>query len=172
MSMGDIKNCILDTGTSLTYLPEAVLDELVWEIGWCEEEEGIYFCECESILDIMPIWINFNGEAVEMESKDFVIFDDKEKLCYLMLSYAEDDEEVLLGDSFLRGKYIVHDVAGKQVGFSNTKLAMVRANIWVGFIVLIIIILCCCTCICCCVVICICLCLVFMMKWRRAKVGF
>jgi hypothetical protein len=70
----------LDTGTSHTYIPEAVLTDLTSQIGGCEMDEDIELiaCSCTSLKDIQSFWIDFNGIAIETESKDYVIFDSSE----------------------------------------------------------------------------------------------
>jgi hypothetical protein len=57
---------------------------------------------------------------------------------------------VWLGDSFLRGKYIVHDVAGKKVGFTNSKEPIAYPYLKPGYIVLIVLLVVGCACLCVC----------------------
>lgn len=120
--MGSIGTVTVDSGTSLAYFPKSVVNSIVNEIGNCQlsSTTGYYTCSCKGTSSIKSIWVNFNGTAVEMQSNYWVAYDSSKSLCYLQIQSYGSGTACLLGDSFMRGKYIVHDIAGKQMAFGNT----------------------------------------------------
>ena len=60
---------------------------------------------------IESIFVNFNGTVVEMSPIYWVAYDPTQSECTLLIG-AGSNSQTILGDSFLRGRYVVHDIAG------------------------------------------------------------
>jgi Eukaryotic aspartyl protease len=111
-AIANMSSAIIDSGTSLSYFPKTVYQNLLSAIGGCDTTvDAVPTCKCSSVSDFKPFVVNFNGTTVSTDPKYWVFYDSNKKNCVVYIG-STSDTAALLGDSFMRGKYIVHDVTG------------------------------------------------------------
>lgn len=131
------KSCTVDSGTSLAYFPKDMVESIMSSVGGCKRDaSGSVACKCKGLDSIKPLWVNFRDGAIETQPQYWVHYKSDEGLCYLLINYLSSGD-CLLGDSFMRGKYIVHDVTNKKMAFGNvraTKAHSESATKYLGFL--------------------------------------
>lgn len=125
---------ILDSGTTLTYLPDDMANELATGVGASESRQAGVFVPCD--LMNSPATINFgfgnsNGPKIQVQISEFVIpypplsdgstpTDDNGKpICQWGIMPAGDSPN-LFGDTFLRSAYVVYDLSTNNIGIAQT----------------------------------------------------
>ena len=124
---------VLDTGTSVTAFPRAIFDEIIEEMKEvnpnCGQRDGIaYICDqCSNPDDFDTITLKLGSAEVEMQPKNWMIVVPGliSSKCYLLI-YPHDVEGIaskvaLLGDSFMKNYYVLHDMDNKVVGFDGAR---------------------------------------------------
>ncbi|QPG74813.1 hypothetical protein FOA43_002149 [Brettanomyces nanus] len=116
---------LLDTGTTLTYMPTDILDEL---FSWLSVEYSSslgYYMKCDD-ADGLSITFNFQGVDIRVPLSDFLVTlttTSGSTSSYCMVGLKENsDESFTLGDSFLRNVYFAVDM-------ENYVIAMAPANL-------------------------------------------
>ena len=118
---------ILDTGTSLTYFPSSDFNRLWSEISKgknCGFSSGSGFraCECEDEGDFEDITFHFGDFIFYFPASAYVTVNRRligENICELWideLDFNLGQPSLLIGDSFLRNYYILHDAQSLRVG--------------------------------------------------------
>ena len=84
-SISFTKDAILDTGTSLTYLPPSTYTSLLRSFGnKCFDYEGLLLCECSSLSSIStysPLYFTFQGGVqVKLLPENYMLYEDG--ICY------------------------------------------------------------------------------------------
>lgn len=128
---------LLDSGTTLTYLPDRLVENLIDLMGGYDDlsETGNIWVDCELIPNNPDFVIAYQfggpgGPTINVPLKE-VIFDIPEELqqyfnlpwettCYLGIHPSGDDPFYLLGDSFLRSAYVVYDLDNEQLAIAQT----------------------------------------------------
>lgn len=134
---------ILDSGTSLTYLPKELADKVYAEVGavW-SSDDGIGHALC-ALADVNGT-INFElegavtikvatsqlifGEVINQKTNEPVTVGG-EAVCEFGLAPSDDDSEYLFGDTFLRSAYVVYDLANNRIGIAQTNLNSSASNV-------------------------------------------
>ena len=118
--VGDVDGAILDTGTSYTYVPTVVFDrwtETVSEVHGvdnCGYVYGLFACYCDVESDMELTYFEFEEAKYGMDQFNYVAYESG--VCIFLLSSLDLDGAGLLGDSFLRSFYVIHDHAEQSVG--------------------------------------------------------
>lgn len=136
---------LLDSGTTLSYIPQGLYDAILNEIGGEEDPiSGFAFVSC-SVRDNNP-GLNFNFEFGEEET--IVIRVPGAELIYdmepifgtqtpevsisdpCMLGFlAQDGEPYILGDNFLRSAYVVYDLKNNLIALGQTNFDSTTSSI-------------------------------------------
>lgn len=121
---------LTDSGTSCTYFPEpyfsVILDAIKAELpNWFLDQYGDVGLPCEEMRNAPTISFEMGDYWFEMLPEDYVI--DMWGQCWLCLFENSWDEYWLLGDTFLRGYYSVHDYETMQFGFAPHSRSSKRA---------------------------------------------
>lgn len=108
---------LLDSGTTLTYLPSDVISTIATAIGASYSSDyGYYMLDCPSSDEIYFTY-NFQGVKIKVPLTDVVLeADSSGKTCALAML---EDDDVILGDSFLRSAYVVYDLDNYQVALAQ-----------------------------------------------------
>ncbi len=118
-SVGDV---LLDTGTTLTYLPNDFIDGLVKLLGGTSSDDGhgntIYTVPCESSSRTLDF--TFGCVTVKVPFSNFQSSLSSGS-CSLDLIPAGDGLSIV-GDSFLRSAYIVFDLDNQQASIAQASL--------------------------------------------------
>lgn len=148
---GVVTTGTLVSGTALTYFPTSVFKSLKSQIY--EENNncfgtytGLIQCSpCRSESELETIQLSNDQFTLEMKPESYVL--DEFTHCLLLIDDSGSDSgNIILGDSFLRNYYVVHDLGNSRLGFPIES----GSNFSIGLIVLILI---CCTGLCSCVLI-------------------
>jgi len=113
---------ILDTGTSTTLIPRAIAADFFGRLLQGQrysQLNGMYQISCAN-KDVFPsIFLMVDGYWLEIHPSDYVLDLDIEgqQGCLLSLM-AADIPYFILGDSFLRGYYSVHDHTNNRIGLA------------------------------------------------------
>jgi hypothetical protein len=123
-SVGNISEVILDTGYSQIILPKKVFDAMIKAINKnCTQGASYWQCKCtsENSLDSFNIDLG-DGRSISVKDTQWTTFDKSAGICYLFVTHWADSAttHAILGDSFLRGKTIIHDSKNMKIGFFST----------------------------------------------------
>ncbi|OBA17950.1 acid protease [Metschnikowia bicuspidata var. bicuspidata NRRL YB-4993] len=120
---------LLDSGTTLTYLPSAILSSLVSLLDASTSSSGYYTVDCDYDSDDIYAVFNFSGVEIKVPMSDLIILLGFQ--CYLGVleqssSSLTSTTYAILGDNFLRNAYIVYDledyeISLAQVNFSSSE---------------------------------------------------
>jgi len=85
---------------------------------------GYFVCDCKNgVKDFDDIKVVLkDGMAITMKAKNYVFSDSSTKKCSLLLDKWSSNY-VMLGDSFLRDNYIIHDLDNKKIGIASGELS-------------------------------------------------
>ncbi|KAI0023971.1 aspartic peptidase domain-containing protein [Xylariomycetidae sp. FL0641] len=114
---------ILDSGTTLSLLPEAVVTKLAAQFPFAQSDgEGGYTVPCSSQAE--DGFVNFEflssdsgSVTINVAYNDFIW--NSGDLCYLGAYSSSDVDLYILGDSFLRGAYVAFDQTNNAVFMNN-----------------------------------------------------
>lgn len=111
---------LLDTGTTLVYLPDTMLAMLAYQLD-AKWDSGIryYVSDCSN-LNNRQLYFNFGGFNIASELSSYVVGRNNENRCILGLLPGGPDAAIL-GDLFMQHAYIVFDL-------DNFEVSMAQAN--------------------------------------------
>lgn len=124
-----------DTGTSCTYFPTEHYQEIINILktlipNWYIDTYGDIGIPCDEKSYLPTISFLYGGYWMEMRPEDWIV--ETDGLCWACLGENNFDEYWILGDTFLRGFYSVHDNANARFGFAphagSKKNAALRAE--------------------------------------------
>ncbi|KAK4147362.1 putative eukaryotic aspartyl protease [Dichotomopilus funicola] len=97
----------LDTGATLSHLPTRIYEALAGSFpdAQYDPNSGFYILPCEYTEMPGSIDFYFSGKAIRVPLNDFIW----ENGAYCILGVTPEDEEPILGDTFLRAAYVVYD---------------------------------------------------------------
>lgn len=124
---------LLDSGSSLTYLPEKYTDTIFDEVGATYyEEEGVALVPCSIASESTNMTFKFSDPAeISIPMSDLIIdflqitgrrlsFNDGTEAC--MFGIAPATGTNVLGDSFLRSAYVVFDLDNNEISLAQSKV--------------------------------------------------
>ncbi|KAJ5719575.1 hypothetical protein N7493_007153 [Penicillium malachiteum] len=127
---------LLDSGSSLTYLPNGVVEDIydVLEVSY-DEELGYGFIACSAAKKDVNISYTFSTPMITVGIAELVLdlggdeyFSNGEQACAFGIAPAGESSPVL-GDTFLRSAYVVYDLANNEISLANTKFGSTGSNI-------------------------------------------
>lgn len=113
---------LLDTGTTLTYVPQDVLSQLLNLLNAdYSTSAGYYVMECSEANNVF-LTFNFLGQNIDIKLSSFLIplitsAGMSSQYCMVGLQSSESSS-FLLGDSFLRNVYMVADLENLEIGLA------------------------------------------------------
>ncbi|CAI6333983.1 unnamed protein product [Periconia digitata] len=114
---------LLDSGSSLMYLPDNVAQALYQAYGaQYDSSQGAAFVDCDLANRQGSLEFTFSGVTISVELGELVVtagFQRGRPVCILGVSPAGDSVSVL-GDTFLRSAYVVYDLQNNQIGLAQT----------------------------------------------------
>ncbi|KPM36321.1 putative aspartic-type endopeptidase OPSB [Neonectria ditissima] len=122
---------LLDSGSSLTYLPESITDVIFDQVDAVyQEANGVAFVACSLADDTGNLTFKFSDPAeIVVPISELVIdylqitgrqlsFDDGSEAC--MFGIAPSSGTNILGDSFLRSAYVVFDLENNEISLAQS----------------------------------------------------
>ncbi|CAG8937395.1 unnamed protein product [Penicillium salamii] len=117
---------LLDSGSSLTYLPDAIVNDIYNDLGVTyESQSGIGYVECSLASKDVNISYTFSSPTIDVGLNELIIdvgdlyFRNGKKACVFGIVPAGGSTSVL-GDTFLRSAYVVYDLANNEISLANT----------------------------------------------------
>ncbi|KAI0476081.1 aspartic peptidase domain-containing protein [Xylariaceae sp. FL0804] len=142
---------VLDSGTTLTYLPYSVTDELFDAFGAVDDSQssGLVYVDCDYLNDgNLTFDFQFaggDGPTVRVPVDEVVLDNIKgyeqlglvvpsnlpfQNVCsFGIQGTSERSGYYLLGDTFLRSAYVVYDLSAKQIALAQPNLNSTDSNI-------------------------------------------
>ncbi|KAL4958816.1 pepsin-like aspartic protease [Aspergillus stella-maris] len=126
---------LLDSGSSLSYLPDSVIEKLYHELGVTyEPSTGAGYAPCSLAQDNTNITFTFSTPQISVGIDELVIdagdlsFSSGERACIFGLVPAGDSTAVL-GDTFLRSAYVVYDLTQNEISLAKTNFNSTGSNV-------------------------------------------
>jgi Eukaryotic aspartyl protease len=128
---------ILDSGTTLTYLPQNLVDTLIGGFNSVEDPStGEIFVDCDLASSNGALIYGFGGDSgpkIKVGLSELVFTDQKVQTyngvaCLFGIMSAGDNPN-LLGDTFLRSAYVVYDLENNQCALAQTNFDATDSNV-------------------------------------------
>ena len=140
---------ILDSGTTLTYVPQRLADLLYENLNAVDDTQnsGLVFVDCDVLTKSPKMTFNFgfgasNGVDIEVPIDEMVFpLEGSFSLggygtpdlpfsnaCVLGLN-GQEDEPYILGDTFLRSAYVVYDLKNNLIAIAQTNFNSTTSSI-------------------------------------------
>lgn len=132
---------ILDSGTTLTYLPDSLADAIARGVGASSHPTYGLLVPCSLQNSGMVLSFTFggpDGSVIQVGIAEFVTslvsdgpaptFPDKEPACAWGIQ-AAGNAPILFGDTFMRSAYVVYHLENKQIGIAQTNFNATKANV-------------------------------------------
>ncbi|KAK9802151.1 putative Aspartic peptidase domain-containing protein [Seiridium cardinale] len=143
-SLDDAIPVVLDSGTTLTYLPSQTIEGVYNSLGvQYDEQMGFAYIECNYLSQNLTFAFQLGGSDGPTISvpADELVFDNVQELedagvdtpssldnaC--TFGILPSDDYYLLGDTFLRSAYVVYDLQNNQVAIAQSNLNSTESNI-------------------------------------------
>ncbi|KAI5968613.1 hypothetical protein KGF57_000102 [Candida theae] len=115
------KDALLDSGTTLTYLPPAVVRELAQQAGAQLRPAGLggllYFIDCNANTSGSTTFNFANGANITVPNSEY-IFPNNDGTC---LWGIQESNDIILGDNFLRHAYLLYNLDAKTISIAQVK---------------------------------------------------
>ena len=113
---------VLDTGSTLSYLPRSLLNRLADMIGATYSfNVGAYVVDCATEKSV-TVSINFSGVVITVPLTDLMLPTSSSGLCIFgMLAQDPTSLYILFGDNVLRSAYVVYDLEDYEIALAPVK---------------------------------------------------
>lgn len=123
---------LLDSGSSLMYLPDTVAQSLyrTYDAQY-DSSQGTAFVDCKLANESGSLDFVFSGVTISVPLNELVIVATVSRgqaVCILGICPAGDSVAVL-GDTFLRSAYIVYDLSNNEISLAQTNFNATTENI-------------------------------------------
>ncbi|KAJ9622473.1 hypothetical protein H2203_006697 [Taxawa tesnikishii (nom. ined.)] len=123
---------LLDSGSSLMYLPDNVAQSIFSELGaQYDESQGAAFVDCGLADNDTTIDFTFSSPTISVPMNELVIvagYQGRNPICILGIGLAGESTPVL-GDTFIRSAYIVYDLTNNEISLAQTNFNSTGNNI-------------------------------------------
>lgn len=142
ISGGDMAlGVLLDSGSSLTYLPNN-MSEIIYELVSADykKEDGVAYIPCSLRGSDTDFTFIFSGVSIKVAFDELIInlYDSNgaravykntsQPICLFGIASAESGMSVM-GDTFLRSAYVVFDLENNEISLAQTKFNTTTSNI-------------------------------------------
>lgn len=126
-------SALLDSGSSLMYLPNDVAQAIYTEVGaQYDSNEGAAIVDCNVGNSDNTIDFTFSSPVIRVPLNELVIVAGTDRrgndICILGVLPAQGSQPVL-GDTFLRSAYVVYDLANNEISLAQTNFNSTTDNI-------------------------------------------
>ncbi|KAE8307062.1 putative aspartic-type endopeptidase opsB [Aspergillus transmontanensis] len=126
---------LLDSGSSLTYLPNSIVQDIYDDLGVTyESSSGVGYVPCSLAQQNINVTYTFSSPIITVGIDELVIdagdlrFRNGARACIFGIVPAGDSTAVL-GDTFLRSAYVVYDLSNNEISLANTNFNSTQDNI-------------------------------------------
>lgn len=131
---------LLDSGSSLTYLPDAITEAIYEQVGaQYDSQEGAAYVPCSLAQNTTTLDFTFSSPTISVGMDELVIdisssngrpltFSDGTQACLFGVAPAGDSTSVL-GDTFIRSAYLVYDLANNEISIAQTNFNATTNNV-------------------------------------------
>ena len=129
---------LLDSGTTLTYLPEDTASTIYSTFGAkYSPQEGVAFVSCDLANTTDTLSFKFGSKTITVAMSEIVLEGGTSSTldCYLGIAPESSPTgssagtSYVLGDSFIRNAYIVYDLANNQISLAQTNTEATSSNV-------------------------------------------
>lgn len=133
---------ILDTGTTLTYLPVSLVSDIYDSLDiQYSRREGIGYTSCDRANDDATLDFTFSSVTISVPMSELIInpneaddgsgnpYESEESFCLFGITATEDDSFAVLGDTFLRSAYVVFDLENNEISLAQTNFDSNTTNV-------------------------------------------
>ncbi|KAE8374686.1 aspartic peptidase domain-containing protein [Aspergillus bertholletiae] len=121
---------LLDSGTTLSYLPSSLAEEIYKKVGATFlEEDGLAYIDCEKTIADYTVIFDFSGASITVKMSELILEASSEHFpsgsCVFGIVPSGDRQDAMyiLGDTFLRSAYVVFDLGNNEVSLANTNFS-------------------------------------------------
>ncbi|CAI7591451.1 unnamed protein product [Penicillium manginii] len=126
---------LLDSGSSLTYLPDAITQDIYDALDVTyDSSNGIGIVPCSLAEKDVNVTYTFSSPKISVAVSELVLnmgdyrYNNGERACIFGIAPAGSSTAVL-GDTFLRSAYVVYDLANNEISLANTNFNATESNI-------------------------------------------
>ena len=132
---------LLDSGSSLTYLPNGLTEEIYTSLNVIYQGAGRdALCDCRIADTDATLDFTFTSPKISVPMSELAInpgpnedgstatFDDGTPLCIFGISPADGTPPVL-GDTFIRSAYVVYDMGNNEISIAQTDFNATDSNV-------------------------------------------
>lgn len=127
---------LLDSGSSLTYLPDSIVESIYNDLGVVyESSAGTGYVPCSMMNENINITYTFTSPSIPVSIRELVLddgsgltFTDGTPACVFGI-VPTGDSTATLGDTFLRSAYVVYDLANNEISLAPTRFNSKEENI-------------------------------------------
>ncbi|GAB1209415.1 hypothetical protein APSETT445_008189 [Aspergillus pseudonomiae] len=127
---------LLDSGTTLTYLPNSLADSLYKKFNATFlEDDGLAYVDCDLMKKDYTVNFDFSGATIAVGINELVLRviarDFPEGTCTFGVVPSGDRQDAMyiLGDTFLRSAYVVYDLGNNEISLANTNFSPEKDDI-------------------------------------------
>lgn len=118
---------LLDSGTTITYLPRDVFEIVVSQMKATTDSNGmIKLKSCPSADDNAQLVFSFSGVPIYVDLASFIEKNGDKCSVNIM---AQDDDGIVLGDNFLSYAYVVYDLEDKEISIAQANFNSSKGDI-------------------------------------------
>ena len=115
---------LLDSGTTITYMPAALVSLLAEQIGASfSTSSGFYEMSCLSSDDDTDLVFDFGGFHISAPLSDFLISTTVSNKQCIFAVVPQVSQNVMLGDVFLRQAYVVYDLENYEISLGQANFS-------------------------------------------------
>ncbi len=131
---------LLDSGSSLTYLPDAMTEAIYQEVSAeYSSADGAAFVPCSLAENTTTLDFTFSSPTISIPMSELVIpatstdgrplvTADGTKVCLFGIAPAGSSTSVM-GDTFIRSAYLVYDLANNEISIAQTNFNATASNV-------------------------------------------
>lgn len=127
---------LLDSGSSLTYLPDSIVEGIYNDLGVIyEADDDTAYIPCSVANTDMNITYTFTSPAIPVSISELVLdeetgltFNDGEAACVFGIMPAGATTPIF-GDTFLRSAYVVYDLTNNEISLAPTRFNSSETNV-------------------------------------------
>ena len=138
---------LLDSGSSLTYLPDDLTNDIYSALNvQYSEREGSAYCSCSLAQESITLDFKFTSPTISIPFTELVINPDvditEERLSHNKRQQGNNGESLcifgvapsgsssaVLGDTFLRSAYVVYDLANNRISLAQTNFNSTSSDV-------------------------------------------